>query len=79
MVNSVIRVLARVVAHPGKEDKLKALLLEIVEATRKEPGCITYELLQSQQSPRSLPLSQNGKVSKRGGYIWTRLTFSKRF
>jgi hypothetical protein len=28
MVNSAIRVLARVVAHPGKEDKLKALLLE---------------------------------------------------
>ncbi|MFP4123279.1 MAG: putative quinol monooxygenase [Coleofasciculus sp.] len=51
MVNTKIRVLARVVAHPGKEEKLKALLLEIVEATRKESGCITYELLQSPAIP----------------------------
>ncbi|MBE9128960.1 MULTISPECIES: putative quinol monooxygenase [unclassified Coleofasciculus] len=51
MTTSTIRILARLVALPGKEDVLKALLLELVEATRKETGCITYELLQSPAVP----------------------------
>lgn len=44
-----LRVLARISALPGKEDELRSLLLGLVEPTRSEPGCIRYELLQSQQ------------------------------
>lgn len=31
---------------PGLENELKAKVKEVVEATRKEPGCISYHLLQ---------------------------------
>jgi quinol monooxygenase YgiN len=44
----MLRVVARIVALPGKEDEFKALAVNLVEATRKEAGCIKYELLQNQ-------------------------------
>ena len=31
-------------AVPGKEEQLKEVLTAMVEPTRKEPGCITYQL-----------------------------------
>lgn len=47
MPDSGVRVVARVVARPGKEDELRVLLRGLVEPTRREPGCVTYELLQN--------------------------------
>jgi len=35
------------VARSGKEDELRALLRGLIEPTRREPGCVTYELLQN--------------------------------
>lgn len=46
-----VRVVARVVARPGKVEELRALLQGLVEPTRKEPGCVTYELLQNKTDP----------------------------
>lgn len=46
-----IRVIAHVVALPGKEAEAKKLLMELVEATRTEAGCLRYELLQSSITP----------------------------
>jgi quinol monooxygenase YgiN len=43
-----IRVVARVVALPDKVNELGAVLLELIAPTRKEVGCIKYELLQNQ-------------------------------
>ncbi|MBR8836451.1 MAG: antibiotic biosynthesis monooxygenase [Stigonema ocellatum SAG 48.90 = DSM 106950] len=48
MTNQTIRVVARVVALPEKVEALKAVLLELIEPTRQEAGCIKYELLQNQ-------------------------------
>ena len=38
-------------ARPGKEDELRALLRGLIEPTRREPGCVTYELLQNTADP----------------------------
>lgn len=38
---------AMVKAKPGKEDAVKEVLLALVEPTRKEPGCLCYNLHQS--------------------------------
>jgi len=44
MLDQAVRVVARVVARPGKEDELQTLLRGLIEPTRREPGCVTYEL-----------------------------------
>ena len=46
-----VRVVARLVALPEKVEELKAILIGLVEPTRKESGCIKYELLQNQAEP----------------------------
>ncbi|MBD2183452.1 putative quinol monooxygenase [Aerosakkonema funiforme] len=51
MANQTIRVVARLVALPEKVDELKSVLLGIIEPTRKEAGCIKYELLQNNADP----------------------------
>jgi quinol monooxygenase YgiN len=51
MSNQTIRVVARIVALPNKVEALKAVLLELIEPTRQENGCIKYELLQNQFDP----------------------------
>jgi quinol monooxygenase YgiN len=51
MSNSTIRVVARIVALPDKIELLKAVLLQLIEPTRKENGCIQYELMQNQADP----------------------------
>lgn len=52
MSERTITVVARVVALPDKVDQVKSVLLQIIEPTRQEQGCISYELLQNQQEPR---------------------------
>jgi quinol monooxygenase YgiN len=47
MPENSLRVVARIKAPPDKVDEARAILLELIEPTRKEPGCITYELLQN--------------------------------
>ena len=51
MSDNGVRVVARVVARPGKEVELRALLRGLVEPTCREPGCVTYELLQNKAEP----------------------------
>lgn len=48
---SLIRVVARVIAIPEYTDQVKSILLELVKATREEPGCLQYDLLQNQADP----------------------------
>ncbi|MGO8690085.1 MAG: putative quinol monooxygenase [Thermoguttaceae bacterium] len=38
---------AMIKAKPGEEDAVKEVLLALVEPTRKEPGCLCYNLHQS--------------------------------
>ena len=51
MRDQALRVVARVVARPGKVEELQALLRGLIEPTRREPGCVTYELLQNTADP----------------------------
>lgn len=46
-----LRVVARIRAQPDKVAEVRELLLTLIEPTRKEAGCITYELLQNQDDP----------------------------
>ncbi|AFZ37622.1 Antibiotic biosynthesis monooxygenase [Stanieria cyanosphaera PCC 7437] len=46
-----VRVVARVIALPDKIEQLKAVLMELIEPTRAEVGCIQYDLLQNTCDP----------------------------
>jgi len=46
-----IRVVARIEAQPDKVAEVRELLVSLVEPTRQETGCITYELLQNIKRP----------------------------
>lgn len=47
MSQTTIRVVARVVALPDKVEAVKSILTLLIEPTRQEAGCITYELWQN--------------------------------
>ena len=56
MAGDTLRVIARVKARPGKANELLSVLSSLVEPTRKEPGCLSYELLQNNEDPTDLTL-----------------------
>jgi len=45
MHKNTLKVIATINALKGKENKLQDILLKLIEPTRKEPGCISYILL----------------------------------
>lgn len=47
MNEKTIRVVARIAARPDKIAELKAVLIDLVEPTRKEVGCISYVMHQN--------------------------------
>lgn len=51
MAKDTLRVIAKVKARPGKVNELQSVLSSLVEPTRKEPGCLSYELLQNKEDP----------------------------
>ena len=51
MQNDTVRVVARVVAKSDKVEELRALLRSLLEPTRKERGCVMYELLHNRTDP----------------------------
>ena len=61
MAEDTLRVIARVKARPGKVNELLSLLSSLVGPTRKEPGCISYILLQNNQDPTDLILIEEWK------------------
>jgi quinol monooxygenase YgiN len=40
----LLTVVAEVKAKPGKEEELRATLLELIGPTRREDGCVQYDL-----------------------------------
>lgn len=44
MSPNLLTVVAEMVAKPGREDQLKRRLLALVAPTRKEDGCVQYDL-----------------------------------
>lgn len=50
-MKTTVRVVAHLIALPGHQEELKSILVDLVEPTRQEDGCILYELLQNQEDP----------------------------
>jgi quinol monooxygenase YgiN len=46
-----MRVVARITALPDQVNKVRTILSELIEPTRGEAGCISYELLQNNSDP----------------------------
>ena len=46
-----IRVVAHITARPETVDETRDLLLSLIEPTRAESGCVTYELMQNTTDP----------------------------
>lgn len=51
MPENSLRVVARVKARPDKVGEALAVLKALVEPTRQEEGCVSYELLQNRTDP----------------------------
>ncbi len=51
-----MRVVARLPAKKDKVDEVKTILRGLIGPTRKEKGCITYELLQNKVDPADFTL-----------------------
>ncbi len=51
MAENTVRVIARIKARTDKVDELQTALNPLVDATRKEPGCLSYHLLQNNDDP----------------------------
>jgi len=51
MAGEPVRVLARVIARPGAEEALAAVLAALVIPTRREPGCLEYEVVRDREAP----------------------------
>ena len=47
----MLPVVAVIKAKPGKEKVLETLLKSIIEATRREAGCLKYELFRDKTDP----------------------------
>lgn len=56
MAEDTLRVIAKVKARPSKVNELLSVLTSLVEPTRKEPGCISYKLLQNNEDPTDFAL-----------------------
>lgn len=41
---TVLSLVAQIKAKPGKEDELRRVLTDLVQPTRAEEGCLTYDL-----------------------------------
>ncbi|WP_071759805.1 putative quinol monooxygenase [Burkholderia ubonensis] len=59
-----IAVVALIVARPGKEEKLRAVLEGIVEPTRKEPGALQYDLHRDLKEPAGSCSSSVGRARR---------------
>ena len=54
-----ITVVAMFEARPGKEAELKKALISLIALTRKEAGCINYDLHQSPVDPKKFLFHEN--------------------
>lgn len=57
----MVYIIAYLNAHPGKGDEVVSLAAPLIEATRREAGCITYELYQKPGDPDALVFVESWK------------------
>ena len=51
MPTTLLTVVAEIIAQPGKEEEVRRHLLGFVEPTRKEEGCLQYDLHVTNDAP----------------------------
>jgi quinol monooxygenase YgiN len=51
MSQPLLTVVAELIAKPGQEDALRQALLDCIEPTRAETGCVQYDLHESTDAP----------------------------
>lgn len=61
MSENRLRVLARVSAKASSMEQVRTILIGLVDATRKEPGCLSYQFLQNRSDPNGS--KQRGRES----------------
>jgi len=54
MAQDSIKIVARIIATADCVDRVRSILLAVVEPTRREDGCISYALLQNRTDPADL-------------------------
>lgn len=54
-----LTVIARFKAKPGQQDALRKMLIGLIEPTRKEVGCINYDLHDSIDNPQQFVFHEN--------------------
>jgi quinol monooxygenase YgiN len=54
-----ITVVATFQARPGKENELRAALIGLLAPTRKETGCVNYDLHSSREDPAKFLFYEN--------------------
>ncbi|MFG0276291.1 MAG: putative quinol monooxygenase [Phycisphaerales bacterium] len=59
-----VRIVVRVRAKPDLAERMGALLASIVEPTRAEPACVSYELLQDRETPFEFLLVQEWRSDR---------------
>ncbi|MBI4852745.1 MAG: antibiotic biosynthesis monooxygenase [Acidobacteria bacterium] len=50
-MSAQIHIVARIVAQSDKVEQVKEILLGLVDLTRKEEGCVSYQLLENKNDP----------------------------
>ncbi|MFM7576972.1 MAG: putative quinol monooxygenase, partial [Microcystaceae cyanobacterium] len=46
-----VRVVARAIAKPESIPQVKAIVQTLMDYTRREPGCLQYDVLQNRDDP----------------------------
>ncbi len=59
MAEQKLTVVAKIIAKPGLEEKVKAELLNLITPTRNEAACINYDLHQSQENKAKFLFYEN--------------------
>jgi quinol monooxygenase YgiN len=60
----MIKVVARNYLKEGSQDDVLKLVEELIEKTRREAGCISYELFQSQSDPNEVTFIETWESSE---------------
>lgn len=55
----LLTVVAWMQAKPGKEDELRTAVLAVIEPTRKEEGCVQYDLHEHTEHPGAFVFYEN--------------------
>ena len=59
-----VTVIAQLVAAEGKDNELKEMLLNLIEPSRNDKGCINYDLHQSEDNSKLFMFHENWASKK---------------